>query len=142
VVVAVWGGGSHKPAPRKEARPTAVAPSPPPEPRPVPPPPRPEKAPAPATVTISIDSSPAGAEVVDASGTVLGNTPFQGRFPAGDGLARLVLQKDGFRPKRLTVTLARDQTLAVMLERRPAPGRPRPPAPAKPREEDNDRRKL
>jgi serine/threonine-protein kinase len=139
IAVAVWGGSSRKPRPAPAARPVEVVTPPPSRPAPQPPPPPVEK--APATVVISIDSTPAGAEVVDASGTVLGNTPFVGRFPAGEGQAKLGLQKEGFRAKHLTLPLERDQTLSVTLEKRPAAPRPRP-APAKPKDDDNDRRKL
>jgi len=144
IAVAVWGGSSRKPR-RAEERPApAVTPSPPPpEPRAPPPPPPVGKAVerAPATVVIAIDSTPAGAEVVDANGTVLGNTPFEARFPAGDGQAKLGLQKEGFRPKRLTLNLARDQSLSITLEKRPSAPRPSRTPPPRPTD-DNDRRKL
>jgi len=119
----------------------------PPRPAPVvaPPEPAPRKEQAPATVTLSIDTAPPGAEVIDSDGNVLGNTPFQGRFPAGSGTARLSLQKEGFRERRLTLPLEQDQKLSVKLEKRAA-ARPRPaPAAApkaRPENDDNDRRKL
>jgi tRNA A-37 threonylcarbamoyl transferase component Bud32 len=142
--VALTSGRGERPRPAPAAAPVVI-PKPPPEaPRPAPPPPEPEK--PPATVVLTIDSTPAGAEVVDSQGTFLGNTPFEGRFPAGGGTAQLSLQKDGFRPKRLTLSLGRDQRLSVTLDRRAAAApRPRPatpPTPTKPVPEDNDRRKL
>jgi tRNA A-37 threonylcarbamoyl transferase component Bud32 len=141
LVAALLVGGRHE-TPRKP--PAVAAPAPvvvPPESvKPAVPPP-----PVPALVTLAIDSTPAGAEVVDEAGTVLGSTPYRGRYPAGDGAARLSLQKDGFHPRKVTLTLERDQAVTVTLEKlrpaRPAPHRPVAPPP-KSKDDDNDRRKL
>jgi len=142
IAVAVWAGSGSRRAPverRAAAPPVEVTPRPAPQP---PPPPAPKPPSEPATVTLSIDSTPAGAEVLDSDGTVLGNTPFQGRFPAGNGTARLALQKEGFRARKLTLSLARDQSLSVALEKRTAAPRPRPAPPKPQSNDDNDRRKL
>jgi hypothetical protein len=119
--------------------PTPPAPAPPTPPAPAPE----EKDETARTVTLSIDSEPPGAEVTDSqSGEVLGSTPFQGRFPARDGAARLALHKAGFRPKKVTLTLQRDQTLTVTLDKQAAPVTRRRGEAGKSRDEDNDRRKL
>jgi eukaryotic-like serine/threonine-protein kinase len=146
IIFAGTGGSRRKLAEPRAPIPVAAQPTPAPT-RPAPEPaPAPRAPAAPATVTLTIDSVPSGAEVVDGrSGTLLGSTPFEGRFPKAEGQAVLSVQKEGFRPRKLQLTLARDQTLSVKLERH-APAGPRrappPPSRPQPKEEDNDRRKL
>jgi hypothetical protein len=129
-------GAGHRPpevaspAPPVAPVPAAVAPALAPASAPAPAPAKP------ATVTLGIESTPAGAEVVDGSGAVIGSTPFERRFPLGDGALEVSLEKEGFRPRRLTLGLDRDRHVSVKLERRA-----RRPA-AHPADEDEDRRKL
>jgi serine/threonine-protein kinase len=84
---------------------------------------------APADVTIVIESTPPGARVVDTGdGKVLGQTPLTlTRRPSAAGLA-VRIEKDGYAAVDQTVSLKRDETLAVTLEKKRAPRAPRRPS--------------
>ncbi|MES1208595.1 MAG: serine/threonine-protein kinase [Pseudomonadota bacterium] len=86
------------------------------------------------TVSIRVESTPAGASVVNAdSGGVLGVTPLTLTRPRG-GALKLRLEKDGFTPNAHDVMLDDDQTVQLTLEQKakPRPHRPRPPAEEEP----------
>jgi hypothetical protein len=85
--------------------------------------------PAPAEVTLVVESEPSGAKVVGADEQVLGATPLTLTRPAkGPGLS-LRIEKDGYVTVSRTVSLVRDETLSITLERKPRPAsKPRRPA--------------
>ena len=82
---------------------------------------KPATPPAPAEVTLVVESEPSGARVVGADDQVLGATPLTLTRPAkGPGLS-LRVEKDGYVTVSRTVSLVRDETLAITLERKPRP---------------------
>ena len=85
---------------------------------------------APADVTIEIETTPPGASVVGlGDGKVLGATPLTLTRPAHGPELKLRLEKEGYVSVARAVSLARDGTLDVTLERKPRPtARPRRPA--------------
>src|SRR6185369_11405503 len=86
----------------------------------------PAKPPAEATITVVIESTPAGARVVGAQdGKVLGQTPLTLTRAATGGELAVRIEKDGYLPVDQSVTLKRDETLAVTLERKKAARAPR-----------------
>src|SRR6266540_584806 len=116
-----WSGRAGTPgsatAPASATAPPATAPATPSDP-----PPPPPVAPKPASVSAAIRSTPAGARVVrEADGAVIGMTPFDEKWPAGDGVRKLRLELDGYRPESLSVPLDRGVDLSFPL-------RPLPPA--------------
>ena len=62
-----------------------------------------------------IRSEPPGAEVVDATGQVLGKTPFAYTHTRGSQIEILSLRKEGFSDQRLPVDCSRDGEAAVTL---------------------------
>jgi hypothetical protein len=84
---------------------------------------------APAEVTLVVESEPSGARVVGADDQVLGATPLTLTRPAkGPGLS-LRVEKDGYVTVSRTVSLVRDETLSITLERKPRPAsKPKRPA--------------
>jgi serine/threonine-protein kinase len=84
---------------------------------------------APADITLVVESEPSGAKVVSADDQVLGATPLTLTRPAkGPGLS-LRIEKDGYVTVSRTVSLVRDETLSITLERKPKPAsKPRRPA--------------
>jgi len=90
---------------------------------------KPAIAAAPADVTLVVESEPAGAKVIGADDQVLGATPLTLTRPArGPGLS-LRVEKDGYVTVSRTVSLVRDETLSITLERKPRPAsKPRRPA--------------
>jgi serine/threonine-protein kinase len=117
------------------------------------PPPAPPVAAPPAEkplVTAAIGSQPAGARVVrERDGAVIGTTPFRERWPSGDGVQKLRLELDGYRPETLIVPMDRGVELSFTLHKlaeaeprrdRPSkhhapkaePAKPSPPKPARP----------
>ncbi|MBL9006862.1 MAG: protein kinase [Myxococcales bacterium] len=71
--------------------------------------------PKPAAVTWVLDSTPAGAEVVDENGQVLGQTPWTHTRQASAGETPLRLQKKGFEPLSLTVPNEKDSRQSLSL---------------------------
>jgi serine/threonine protein kinase len=108
------------------AAPTAAA---------VAPPPTPEQ---PASISVSITSTPAGARLVrDKDGANIGVTPFKEAWPKGNGVEKLTLELDGYRPEPFAVPLERGVELTFPLIELPAkvPGAPvhkRRPGPSTP----------
>jgi serine/threonine-protein kinase len=97
--------------------------------------PSPSKAAVEPKVTIVVESTPPGASVVSAAdGERLGSTPLTlTREPGGKDL-ELRVEKEGFAPVVRSVSLTRDETLAIILEKRPhahAPHRSSVDEPAK-----------
>jgi hypothetical protein len=92
---------------------------------------------------VIIKSVPAGARVFDArTNELLGMTPLQRPCARAAGEAQrdaqLLIRKDGFRPRRLSVRLDQDREVSLTLEARPAAApTPQPDPPS-----DDDRRKL
>jgi eukaryotic-like serine/threonine-protein kinase len=85
---------------------------------------------APEMVTIVVESTPAGAQVFGADDQQpLGETPLTLTRPARAPALKLRLEKEGYVPLSRTVSLSRDETLALTLERKPRPAaRPHRPA--------------
>jgi serine/threonine-protein kinase len=83
--------------------------------------PAPPVAPTPAekpVVTAAIGSQPAGARVVrERDGAVIGTTPFRERWPSGDGVQKLRLELDGYRPEAVIVPLDRGVDLTFTLRK-------------------------
>jgi eukaryotic-like serine/threonine-protein kinase len=76
----------------------------------------------PATVTIVVESTPAGANVVGTDdGQSLGETPLTLTRPARAPVLKLRIEKDGYVAVSRAVSLLRDGTLAITLERKPRP---------------------
>ncbi len=118
-------GGDHGPAtvatlgdPRTKADPGPSTPA-----KPVTPPA------AAAEVTLVVESEPSGAKVLGADNQVLGATPLTLTRPArGPGLT-LRVEKDGYVTVSRSVSLVRDETLSLTLERKPKPAsKPKRPA--------------
>jgi serine/threonine protein kinase len=128
-VAAVAGVVWRKTPPPHPVVDAAVVPAlPPPPSAPMAPPAQP----AVRTVQLSIASDPAGARVVDAAdGRVRGQTPLELRLPAATVPLELRLEKDGYRPSRLSMKRDVDRAVTVDLTPRPSPRpvhhpRPRP----------------
>jgi serine/threonine-protein kinase len=93
------------------------------------PPARPVAAPAQASVTVVIESTPPGARVVGTQdGKVLGQTPLTLTRAATGGELGVRIEKDGYVAVEQSVTLKRDETLAVTLEKKRAAHAPRHPS--------------
>jgi serine/threonine-protein kinase len=89
-------------------------------------PPAPDK--ASAKVTAVIVSEPAGARVVrEKDGAVIGMTPFRESWPSGDGVRKLRLELDGYRPEAVVVPLDRGVELSFTLRRATQPEPPQKP---------------
>jgi hypothetical protein len=84
---------------------------------------------APAEVTLVVESEPSGAKVIGAGDEMLGATPLTLRRPAkGPGLS-LRVEKEGYVTVSRAVSLVRDETLSITLERKPKPAsKPKRPA--------------
>lgn len=54
-------------------------------------------------VTVTVRSTPDGATVYDADGNALGETPLELRRPQGSGELEIVLKRDRYNPRRVTV---------------------------------------
>jgi len=80
-----------------------------------PPPPAPTK--VPPSVTAAIVSDPPGARVVREDGAVIGMTPFRESWPGGDGVRKLRLELDGYRPEPVVVPLDRGVDLSFALRK-------------------------
>jgi serine/threonine-protein kinase len=108
------GGVNPTAAGKADPRPTPATLVPGPAPSPV--------AVAPATVTIVVESTPAGASVVGAAdGEALGETPLTLTRPARAPDLKLRIEKEGYVTVARAVSLQRDGTLAITLERKPRP---------------------
>src|SRR5690606_3158417 len=83
--------------------------------------------PAPAPITIV--SAPSGAQVLDANGTVLGETPLSVPRPAAGQRVELVVREEGHAPHTIALSARSAPELRVVLERRPAVRRARRAAP-------------
>jgi serine/threonine protein kinase len=85
---------------------------------------------APAEITLVIETTPAGATVMGVEdGQALGATPLTLTRPAHGPDLKLRLEKDGYVSVARTVSLGRDGTLDITLERKPRPAaHPRRPA--------------
>jgi serine/threonine-protein kinase len=124
-VVALGGGawatrGSWMPRPADTVTvaPATTAPA-------VPAPPPPAAAKAPAAVTAAIVSNPPGARVVrEKDGAVIGMTPFRESWPSGDGVTKLRLELDGYRPEPVVVPLDRGVDLSFALRKTAVPVEP------------------
>jgi len=111
-------------APPESPRPTAGQPPPlplsppgPPEHRAPPAPPRP--IPADLKTVVRLTSDPPGARVLNASDrTVLGTTPFEQRVDRSDRPLDLLIEKRGFRPESVRVTLDGDFEKSITLQKR------------------------
>jgi serine/threonine-protein kinase len=77
----------------------------------------------PATVRLRVQSSPAGAAVLDGSATVLGRTPFEQLFPQGEGTTRLTVRLAGYDDATVTLGLDADSQTVVSLRPAGTPGR-------------------
>ncbi len=76
-----------------------------------------------------VESEPSGAKVIGADDQVLGATPLTLTRPAKGPSLSLRLEKDGYIPVTRTVSLVRDETLSLTLERKPKPAsKPKRPA--------------
>jgi serine/threonine-protein kinase len=76
-------------------------------------------APAPAEVTVVVESEPSGARVVGSDDQVLGATPLTLTRPARGTDLTLRVEKDGYVAVSRSVSLVRDETLSITLERKP-----------------------
>jgi serine/threonine-protein kinase len=84
---------------------------------PAPPPPPPVR-----KVHLGIASEPAGARVVDvADGQVRGRTPLDIEVPAADSALEVRLEKQGYKPARLSLPRATDRSVTVELTAMPRP---------------------
>ena len=84
---------------------------------------------APAEVTLVVESEPAGAKVLGAGDQVLGATPLTLTRPARSPGLNLRIEKDGYVTVSRSVSLVRDETLSITLERKPKPAsKPKRPA--------------
>ena len=107
---------SDRPSPPPVAAPTAAPPAPAAVVRPAPVPAAAE------VVTIVVESTPSGASVIGPDdGQVLGATPLTLTRPARAGDLKLRLEKEGYLPVARSVSLRRDGTLEISLERKPRP---------------------
>jgi tRNA A-37 threonylcarbamoyl transferase component Bud32 len=82
----------------------------------------------PQQITWVVQSEPAGAEVTDERGQVLGQTPWQSARPMGHGLSTLTLKKHGYATDTVVLDRARDGRYQVTLVALPAS--PSPPVAA------------
>lgn len=77
--------------------------------------------PAPASIRWQVRSQPSGAQVLGDRGAVLGTTPWQAERPAGAGALEIVLQKDGFLDRPVSLSLQHggevDERLAAAPQR-------------------------
>jgi serine/threonine-protein kinase len=89
------------------------------------PPPPPTK--DPKMVKIRVETRPGGARVVRISnGEVLGTTPWEQPFTAGDGTVELRLDRDGYEPATVQIPLFADRVEDVMLKPKALPPPPPP----------------
>jgi len=107
VVLAMGGGGDDAQVEDSGAPAAAAAPDVAPPPQTTPetvvektPDPAPE---APAMVVVSITSEPAGADVIDASGQVIGKTPHEMTVEKSDQPLTFSVQKRGFEDQQIVV---------------------------------------
>jgi eukaryotic-like serine/threonine-protein kinase len=113
--VALWATrGSWMPRPSESVT-VSPATSLPATADPVTPPPAPAK--VPPSVTAAIVSDPPGARVVREDGAVIGMTPFRESWPGGDGVRKLRLELDGYRPEPVVVPLDRGVDLSFALRK-------------------------
>src|SRR5690606_6896784 len=78
----------------------------------------------------TIESTPAGAQVLDAEGALLGETPFLVRRPAAGERVELSVREEGYATHAIALTDLSAPTLRIGLERRPAVRRSRRAGPA------------
>ena len=89
----------------------------------------------PALISVSITSTPTGARLVrEKDGANIGVTPFKEAWPKGDGVEKLSLELDGYRPEPFAVPLERGVELTFTLTKMPAAAvhKHRQPTPATP----------
>jgi hypothetical protein len=86
------------------------------------PPPTTELPPAPAVVSVQIETTPAGAAVLDPSGAVLDHTPCTLSLPRGADALALRVTLEGYQDHEETITPDVNQRLRFTLTR--APRRP------------------
>ncbi|MGD0839074.1 MAG: serine/threonine-protein kinase [Polyangia bacterium] len=85
------------------------------------------------TVHVRVQSSPPGAIVLDASrGSVLGVTPLDSTYAASGRPLALILRRDGYVEKAVTIELDGNSSTAVDLERVPVGAPPTTPEPGRP----------
>jgi hypothetical protein len=92
---------------------------------------------------VAIASQPAAARVVrEADGTVVGVTPLVETWSRGEGVEKLRLEKDGYLPQPVAVSLRANAELAIVLKkdvppaaRKKRPGVTAPTSPPAPRPE-------
>jgi len=83
-------------------------------------------------VTAAILSDPPGARVVrEKDGAVIGTTPFRESWPSGDGVSKLRLELDGYRPESVAVPLDRGVDLTFKLHKTAAAATAEPHKPHK-----------
>jgi serine/threonine-protein kinase len=74
--------------------------------------------PSPQRVVLSLDSQPAGADVFRAAdGIRVGKTPWKGEYEASSAEAVFLLRLKGYRDQSVVMTLSRDVTRAISMER-------------------------
>jgi serine/threonine protein kinase len=115
------GGAALRPS-----APSAVVVSMPPAPAPVPPPPPPvaPEPPAPSpTVRVLLDSTPQGATVTGASGS-LGKTPVVLQLARSETVVELILRKPGYHPLPFKVIPEKDKDVVANLKRTLARSQP------------------
>jgi hypothetical protein len=68
-------------------------------------------------VLVRIQSTPAGASILDENGSVLGVTPLQASYPIAHGALNITLRLPGYKDKSVAVALDGNSSTAVDLER-------------------------
>jgi serine/threonine protein kinase len=80
-------------------------------------------------VLLHVNSEPGGARVLRDNGDVLGTTPLTLEEERGSGAIELRLEKEGWKPARLTLRPERDAAETVKLVAAPQTRKPRPKQP-------------
>ena len=82
--------------------------------------------PAPQVTFVTVTSAPSGAEVLDATGRLLGKTPLHLRLPSGK-LLQVTVRRDGYRPVSLSRKVEGEHAAVsvTMRSAKPAVSKPR-----------------